>query len=86
MLAHHTITGCNMRVGDMCGTGTISGPTPDSLGSLLEISKGGKNPLTLPDGSTRTVMENGDVLTIRGWAGKDGERIGFGEVSGEVES
>ena len=67
-------------------SGTISGPTPDSLGSLLEISKGGKNPLTLPDGSTRTFMENGDVLTIRGWAGKDGERIGFGEVSGEVES
>lgn len=83
-LAHHTVNGCNMQVGDLLASGTISGPTPDSYGSLLELSWGGKNPLTLKDGSTRTFLENGDTLTIRGWAGDSGERVGFGEVSGMV--
>ncbi len=83
-LAHHTVNGCNVQVGDLMASGTISGPTPDSFGSLLEISWGGKNPLTLQGGGTRTFLEDGDTLTIRGWAGKDGERVGFGEVSGEV--
>jgi len=83
-LAHHTVNGCNVQVGDLMASGTISGHNPDSYGSLLEISWGGKNPLTLTDGSKRTFLEDGDTLTIRGWAGKDGERVGFGEVTGKV--
>jgi fumarylacetoacetase len=83
-LAHHTVNGCNVQVGDLMASGTISGPTPDSYGSLLELSWGGKNPLTMTDGSKRTFLENGDALTIRGWAKKDGLRIGFGEVTGTI--
>lgn len=83
-LAHHTVNGCNVQVGDLMASGTISGPTPDSYGSLLELSWGGKQKLTLEDGSTRTFLEDGDVLTIRGWAGANGEKVGFGEVSGAV--
>ncbi len=83
-LAHHTVNGCNVQVGDLMASGTISGPNPGSYGSLLEISWGGKNQIALKDGSTRTFLEDGDTLTIRGWAGKDGERVGFGEVTGKV--
>ena len=83
-LCHHTTSGCAMRVGDLLGSGTISGPTKDSRGSLLEISWGGKEPLTLTTGETRTFLEDGDTLTLRGAAQGDGYRIGFGECTGQV--
>lgn len=83
-LCHHTTSGCAMRVGDLLGSGTISGPTTDSRGSLLEISWGGKEPLNLTTGETRTFLEDGDTLTLRGAAQGDGYRIGFGECAGQV--
>jgi fumarylacetoacetase len=83
-LAHHTVNGCNLQVGDLMASGTISGPTPDSFGSMLELSWGGKNPIPLQDGSTRTFLQDGDTLTMRAWAGENGERVGFGEVSGKI--
>jgi len=83
-LAHHTTSGCPMRVGDLLGSGTISGPTPDSLGSLLELSWGGKQPITLSDGGTRGFIEDGDTLTLRGAARGEGYRIGFGDCRGQV--
>lgn len=83
-LCHHTTSGCAMRVGDLLGSGTISGPTKDSRGSLLEISWGGKEPLTLTTGETRTFLEDGDTLTLRGAAHGDGYRIGFGDCAGQV--
>ncbi|WP_410901511.1 fumarylacetoacetase [Rhodovulum sp. FJ3] len=83
-LCHHTTSGCAMRVGDLLGSGTISGPTKDSRGSLLEISWGGKEPLTLATGETRTFLEDGDTLTLRGAAQGDGYRIGFGDCAGQV--
>jgi fumarylacetoacetase len=79
-IAHHTINGCNLNVGDVMGSGTISGKTPDSFGSLLELSWGGKNPISLPDGSTRTFLEDGDTIIIKGFAEKDGVNVDFGEV------
>jgi fumarylacetoacetase len=84
-LAHHTSNGCNVRVGDLMASGTISGPDQGSLGSMLEISTGGKTPLALPTGEKRSFIEDGDTVTIRGWAEKDGKRIGFGEVYNQVE-
>ncbi|AKJ67327.1 fumarylacetoacetase [Pandoraea thiooxydans] len=83
-LAHHTVSGCNTRVGDLMGSGTISGPTPDSYGSLLEITWGGKHPLTLDSGESRTFIEDGDELTLVGWCQGDGYRVGFGECRGEI--
>ena len=83
-LAHHTVNGCNVRVGDMLASGTISGPTPDSYGSMLELSWSGSKPLMLDDGSTRTFIEDGDTVRMRGFCQKDGKRVGFGEVSTEV--
>lgn len=83
-LAHHTVNGCNVQVGDLMASGTISGPTPGSYGSLLELSWGGRDPLQLPGGITRTFLENGDSLTLRAWAEQEGRRIGFGEVSGQI--
>ncbi len=83
-LAHHTSNGCNVRVGDMMASGTISGPDPDSYGSLLELSWGGKTPITLPDGEVRSFIEDGDRVTMRGWAEKEGLRIGFGEVQNRI--
>jgi fumarylacetoacetase len=83
-IAHHTINGCNLTIGDILASGTISGKEPDSLGSLLELSWGGKNPITLPDGSTRTFLEDGDTIIIKGFAEKDGMRIDFGEVKTTV--
>ena len=85
-LAHHTSNGCNVRVGDLMASGTISGPDQGSLGSMLEISAGGKTPLTLPNGEKRSFIEDGDTVTMRGWAEKDGIRLGFGEVYNQVES
>ena len=82
-LAHHAACGCPMNVGDLLGSGTISGPTKDSRGSLLELSWGGKEPLTLP-GATRCFLEDGDTLTLRGQAQGDGYRIGFGDCTGTI--
>lgn len=85
MVAHHTVNGCNLQPGDLLGTGTLSGPTLDQAGALIELTTGGKNPLTLPDGETRTFLEDGDTVVLRGWCGKPGAvRIGFGECVGSV--
>ncbi|GGL70538.1 fumarylacetoacetase [Wenxinia marina] len=82
-LAHHTSSGCPMRVGDLLGSGTISGEAKDSRGSLLELSWGGKEPVEV-DGGTRSFVEDGDTLTLRGHAAGDGYRIGFGECRAQV--
>ncbi|PRY88316.1 fumarylacetoacetase [Donghicola tyrosinivorans] len=83
-LCHHTLSGCPMRVGDLLGSGTISGPSADSRGSLLELSWGGKEPLTLPTGEQRSFLQDGDRLTLRGRAQGDGYTIGFGECTGTI--
>ena len=83
-LAHHTTSGCGMRVGDLLGSGTISGTQKDSLGSLLELSWSGKEPLELPGGITRSFLEDGDTLTLRGAAKGEGYRVGFGECAGQI--
>jgi fumarylacetoacetase len=83
-IAHHTVNGCNLNVGDVLASGTISGKEPDSFGSLLELTWGGKNPIALPDGSTRTFLEDGDTIVIKGFAEKDGIRVDFGEVKTTV--
>ncbi|WP_353143124.1 fumarylacetoacetase [Acinetobacter pragensis] len=83
-LTHHTIAGCNMQVGDLMGSGTISGPTPNSYGSLLEITWNATKPLTLSNGEERSFIQDGDTLIMKGFCEKDGLRIGFGEVSGKV--
>lgn len=80
-LAHHTINGCALRPGDLLASGTISGPTPDSFGSLLELTWGGTRPIALPTGETRRFLEDGDRLTIAGWCQGDGYRVDFGEVT-----
>lgn len=83
-LCHHTTSGCPMRTGDLLGSGTISGTAKDSRGSLLELSWGGKEPLTLTTGETRSFLEDGDRLTLRGSAKGNGFRIGFGDCIGTV--
>ena len=83
-LAHHTVNGCPLQPGDLLASGTVSGPTPDSRGCLLELTWRGAQPLTLPGGETRTGLQDGDRLTITGWAEGDGYRVGFGEVTGEI--
>jgi fumarylacetoacetase len=83
-LAHHTVSGCNTRVGDLMGSGTISGPTRDSLGSLLEMSFNGKEPVTLESGEKRAFLEDGDEMTLRGWCQGNGYRVGFGACCGMV--
>ena len=83
-LAHHTVNGCNVRIGDLMASGTISGPTPGSYGSMLELSWGGQQPVALADGATRTFLENGDSVVMRAWSEKDGRRVGFGEVFGTI--
>ncbi|WP_226391054.1 fumarylacetoacetase [Penaeicola halotolerans] len=80
-LAHHTVNGCNINVGDLYASGTISGPTEDSFGSLLELSWNGTKPLKLADGTKRSFMEDGDTITLKGYCEKDGVKIGFGEVT-----
>ncbi|MCX4160272.1 MULTISPECIES: fumarylacetoacetase [Paraburkholderia] len=82
--AHHTVSGCNTRVGDLMGSGTISGPTADSYGSLLELTWNGKQPLELKEGGTRTFIEDGDELTLAGWCQGEGYRVGFGTCSGVI--
>lgn len=83
-LAHHTVNGCNVRCGDLMGSGTISGPTPDSYGSMLELAWKGTKPLPMNDGTERKFIQDGDTVIMRGFSQKDGVRIGFGEVSGKV--
>ena len=82
-LAHHTTSGCPMNSGDLLGSGTISGPTKDSRGSLLELSWGGKEPIAVGNG-TRTFVEDNDTLTLRGQCKGDGYTIGFGDCTGQV--
>jgi len=85
MVAHHTVNGCNLQSGDLFGTGTLSGPNPDQAGSLLELSHGGKMPINLATGETRTFLEDGDCIVLRGHCEREeARRIGFGECRGTV--
>ena len=79
-LAHHTVNGCNMRVGDLCGSGTISGPEAGSYGSMLELTWKGTRPIKMPDGSERKFINDFDSIIMRGFGEKDGIRVGFGEA------
>lgn len=83
-LAHHTINGCNINIGDMMASGTISGTKENSFGSMLELSWGGSNPIQLKDGSERKFIEDGDTVTMRGYAQNGDIRVGFGEVTTKV--
>jgi fumarylacetoacetase len=85
LVAHHTVSGCNLRSGDLLGSGTLSGPLPEQAGSLLELTQGGKQPITLSNGETRNFLADGDMLTLRGACERAGaRRIGFGECSGTI--
>ncbi|MFP5406391.1 MAG: fumarylacetoacetate hydrolase family protein, partial [Gammaproteobacteria bacterium] len=85
MVTHHTVNGCNLQPGDLFGSGTLSGPSLDQAGALIELTVGGKQPLSLPDGETRSWLEDGDTVIIRGWCEKPGAaRVGFGECRGTV--
>ncbi|MEO1412854.1 MAG: fumarylacetoacetase [Bacteroidota bacterium] len=83
-LAHQTVNGCNITVGDLYASGTISGPTPDAYGSMLEISWRGSRPIRLPDGSERKFIADGDTVILRGYGERDGIRIGFGDAVGKI--
>jgi len=83
-LAHHAIGGCKMNAGDLLASGTISGPEKDQFGSLLELTWGGKEPLVLETGEERRFIEDGDTMTLTGWAQGDRYRIGFGECTGKI--
>jgi len=85
MLTHHTVNGCNLQPGDLFGSGTLSGPTLDQAGALIELTTGGKNPIALSNGEQRTWLEDGDSVVLRGWCEREGAaRIGFGECVGTV--
>jgi fumarylacetoacetase len=85
MVAHHTSNGCNLEIGDLLGSGTVSGPEPSSWASLLELTAGGSKPLTLPNGEQRTFIQDGDEISFRGFCAKPGQaRIGFGECRATV--
>jgi fumarylacetoacetase len=83
-VAHHTVTGCNLRPGDLLASGTISGPAPEARGSLLELTWGGANPIVLPNGETRKYLADDDRVTMTGWCQGAGYRVGFGEVTGTL--
>jgi len=85
-LAHHTINGCNVRIGDVMASGTISGPEEGSFGSMLELAWMGTKPLPMADGSTRTFLNDGDRVIMRGFAQKGDVRVGFGSVEGTIIS
>ncbi len=86
LLAHHASNGCNLRPGDLLASGTVSGPTPESRGCLLERTWRGREPLQLPNGEQRAFLEDGDEVILRGYCERDGAvRIGFGECRGRVE-
>ena len=85
LLTHHCVNGCNLQPGDLLGSGTLSGPRPEQAGSLLELSMGGKNALTLANGETRTFLQDGDAIILRASCAREGfRRIGFGECRGQV--
>ena len=85
LVAHHTVGGCNLRPGDLLGTGTLSGEGRETFGSLLELSEGGKSPLTLANGETRRFLEDGDEVIMTAQAVREGRRsIGFGECRGRI--
>ena len=85
LVAHHTVGGCNLRAGDVLGSGTLSGPLPQQGGSLLELTQGGKTPLKLQNGEVRTFLEDGDTIILRGFCERPGaRRIGFGECRGTL--
>ncbi|KAI1120255.1 hypothetical protein F5Y10DRAFT_258760 [Nemania abortiva] len=86
MIAHHSLGGCPMNTGDLLGSGTISGPVPRESGSLLELSKGGKEDIMLYGMDVRRFLKDGDTITIRGSCGKPGQRVGFGECIGRIET
>lgn len=83
-LAHHTVNGCNVRCGDLMGSGTISGPTPDSYGSMLELAWKGTKPLKMSDGTERKFIQDGDTVIMRGYCKNGTVRVGFGEVAGKI--
>jgi fumarylacetoacetase len=83
-LAHHTVNGCNVRCGDLMGSGTISGSTPDSFGSMLELAWKGTKPLSMNDGTERRFIQDGDTVTMRGYCQNEHVRIGFGEVKAKI--
>ncbi len=85
MVAHHTVNGCNLQPGDLFGSGTLSGPSLDQAGALIELTQGGKQPIALPNGEQRTFLEDGDRVTLRGWCEAPGAaRIGFGACTGSI--
>ena len=85
LVTHHTVNGCSLSAGDLFGTGTLSGPKPEQAGSLLELTQGGKKPITLPNGEQRTFIEDGDAITLRGYCQREGyRRIGFGQCTATV--
>ncbi len=85
MVAHHSLNGCNLRSGDLLGTGTLSGPAPENAGSLLELTRGGRESLTLASGEQRRFLEDGDTVIMRAWCARpDRPRLGFGTLSGTV--
>jgi fumarylacetoacetase len=85
IVTHHASNGCNLQPGDLIGTGTLSTSSDEGLGSLLEISRGGKQPIALANGETRSFLEDGDEVTLRAWCEREGTvRIGFGECVGRV--
>jgi fumarylacetoacetase len=85
IVAHQASNGCNLQPGDLLGSGTISGPTPDALGAMLEMTQGGKNPLTLPNGEARAFLEDGDEVILKGRCERPGRAsIGFGAASGRI--
>jgi len=84
IVAHHSANGCNLQPGDLIGTGTLSTDSPAGLGSLLEISQGGKQPIALSNGESRSFLEDGDEVTLKAWCEGEGVRIGFGECIGRV--
>jgi fumarylacetoacetase len=85
MVTHHTVNGCNLQTGDLLGSGTLSGPEPAQAGALIELTQGGKLPVTLADGSQRTFLQDGDEVVMRGWCEAPGAaRIGFGECRATI--
>lgn len=85
MLTQHSSNGCRLQAGDLLGTGTLSGPEPEQAACLLELTQGGRHPLTLPDATRRQWLEDGDTVVLRGWCQREGAvRIGFGECRGQV--